>query len=129
MKNFVYWSGVYNIFLGAGFIIPAVPQSLGIQTPGSIFWLWLPAVFVIYLGLLLMLCSRNLKTRAPIVYWEGILRVMAFLLCAWFGFFGELGLMLGLIGIADLLIGIVYFIGLPKAINSSTAYLFFDKMT
>jgi len=78
MKKFVFWTGVYNIFLGAGFLIPAIPKSLGIQLPISNFWLWLVAVLVIYLGLLLVLCSRNLKTRATIVYWEGVLRVIAF---------------------------------------------------
>ncbi|MGB7518351.1 MAG: hypothetical protein WA896_01815, partial [Spirulinaceae cyanobacterium] len=118
MQKFVFWTGIYNILLGVGFLIPSIPSLSGIQGTNSLFWLWLPAVLVIYLGVLLILCSRNLNVRGTLVYWEGILRVFAFLLLAYFGFWGGLGIMLGVIGIVDLLIGLGYLIGLPRALNT-----------
>ena len=127
MQKFVFWTGVYNIFLGAGFLTPSIPGFLGIQGNSSIFWFLLPAVLVIYLGVLLILCSRNLNARGTLVYWEGILRVFAFLLLTYFGFWGGLGTMLGVIGIVDLLIGLGYLIGLPRALNTSHANLLLDK--
>ncbi len=129
MQRFVFWTGVYNIVLGAGILVPGFPDLLGIQTTDSIFWLWLPAILVIYLGLLLILCSRNLQARATLVYWEGILRVLVFLLLAYFGFLGDLGIMLGIIGIIDLLIGLGYLVGLPRALNTSPASLLMDNVS
>ncbi len=127
MKKFVFWTGIYNILLGAGFLIPGFPALLGIQAPDSNFWLWLPAVFAIFLGLFLILCSRNLNARGILVYWEGILRVFVFLLLAYFGFLGGLGIMLGIIGVIDLLIGVGYLVGLPRALHTSPANLLLDK--
>jgi hypothetical protein len=49
------------------------------------------AASIIYLGLALVLSSRDLAARASFVYWEGILRVVAFFLFAGFGFLGGLG--------------------------------------
>ena len=128
MQKFVFWTGAYNIFLGASFFIPGLPGLLGIQTTDSNFWLWLPAVLVIYLGILLIFCSRNLRDRGTLVYWEGILRILAFFLAAYFGFFENLGFMLGIIGIFDLLIGLGYLIGLPRALSTSSSNLLMDKV-
>jgi hypothetical protein len=127
MQKFVFWTGVYNIFLGAGFLIPGFPALIGIETPDSNFWLWLPAVLVIYLGILLILCSKNLHARGTLIYWEGILRVLVFFLLATFGFFGDLGFMLGVIGTVDLLIGLGYLIALPRALNTAPSNLLLDK--
>lgn len=129
MQKFVFWTGIYNILLGVGFLIPSIPSLSGIQGTSSLFWLWLPAVLVIYLGILLILCSRDLNTRGTLVYWEGILRIFAFFLLTYFGFLGGLGIMLGIIGIVDLLIGLGYLIGLPRTLNKSHANLLLDKAT
>jgi len=128
MHKFVFWTGVYNILLGLGFFIPAVPQLLGINSPASNFWLWLPATLVIYLGILLILCSNNLQARGSLVYWEGIFRIFAFLILAYFGFFSDVGFAAGLIGIIDLLIGLGYIIGLPKILNTSHSNLLRDSV-
>jgi hypothetical protein len=128
MHQFVFWTGIYNIVLASGFLIPGFVRSLGIQLPESNLWLWLPAVLVIYLGLLLVLCSRKLETRATLVYWEGVLRVFAGSLLVGFGFWTDLGIIAGLMGIVDLLIGLGYLIGLPRALNRSVPDLLLDKV-
>lgn len=127
MQTFVFWTGVYNIVLGISFLIPGFAALLGLQEPESIFWLWLPATFVIYLGIMLIFCSRRLTTRAPLVFWEGILRLAAFALLAWFGFFTDLGIIAVLIGVIDLLIGLGYIIGLPKSLGIPAKSLLLDQ--
>ena len=126
MREFVFWTGVYDIVMGITLSCPWIVDSLGVKPPPSNFWLWLPAILVIYLGILLVLCSRNLAARGSLVYWEGILRIGGFFVFGGFGFFGDLGIMAGVIGIIDLAIGLVYLIGLPKALKTTSSSLLFD---
>ena len=127
MKKFVFWTGVYNIFLGLGFLFPPLVDFLGVSVPASGFWVQLPATFVIYLGVLLILCSRSLRSRASIVYWEGILRVAAFLLLAGYSLFADLGISMALVGTIDLVIGLGYMFGLPRSLEVKGSQLFLDS--
>lgn len=128
MPRFVFWTGVYNIVLGSGFLIPGFAGLLGLQLPESNVWLWLPAVLVIYLRLLLVLSSRNLETRGTLVYWEGVLRVVVGLMLGGFGFWTDLGIIAGLIGLVDLFIGLGYLIGLPRELNRPPSSLLLDRV-
>lgn len=128
MSKFVFWTGVYNIIGGITFLVPGIVGFLRVKLPESNFWVWTVAAAIVYLGLALVLCSRDLAARASLVYWEGILRVVAFFLFAGFGFLGGLGVVLGILGIVDLLIGLVYLIGLPKALNTTAANLLLDRV-
>jgi len=127
MQRFVFWTGVYNVVAGACFLFPGFVKLIGVSLPSSDFWLWFPAAAVIYLGVLLILCSRNLPARAPLVYWEGILRIVAFFLFGGFGFFGGLGIMLGVIGTIDLVFGLIYLVGLPIALRTGATNLLLDR--
>lgn len=126
MQKFVFWTGVYNVVLGLGFLFPPLVDFLQVQAPESGFWVRLPAVIVIYLGVLLIICSRNLRARASIVYWEGILRIGLFFLLAGYGFFGEIGISMALVGIVDLIIGVGYLFGLPRSLNVTGRDLLMD---
>lgn len=121
MKKFVFWTGVYNIVGGISSLGPTA------KYPVSNFWVWTLGAAIAYLGLALVLCSRNLAARASLVYGDGILRVLVFFLFAGFGFLGGLGVVFGIIGIVGLLIGLVYLIGLPKALNTTVANLLLDR--
>ena len=127
MKKFVFWTGVYNIVLGLGFLLPPLVDFLQVPVPEAGVWVRLPATMVIYLGVLLILCSRNLRARASIVYWEGILRIGLFLLLAGYGFFGGLGIAMALVGIVDLVIGLVYVVGLPRSLGVTGGQLLMDS--
>ena len=61
--------------VGIGFFVPGLAPLLGIKQPESLFFVWSPALLVTYLGVLLILCSRDLSRRGTLVYWEGIPRV------------------------------------------------------
>jgi hypothetical protein len=128
MQKFVFWTGVYNIFLGLGFLFPPLVNFLQVPAPESGVWVRLPATIVIYLGVLLIICSRNLRARASIVYWEGILRIGLFLLLAGYGFFGGLGIAMAFVGIVDLVIGLGYVFGLPRSLNVSATDLLKDSI-
>jgi hypothetical protein len=128
MKKFVYWTGVYNIVLGLGFLLPPLVDFLQVSAPESGFWVRLPAIMVIFLGILLVICSRDLRARASIVYWEGILRIVLALLLVGYGFFGGIGVAMAIVGIVDLLIGLVYVIGLPQSLQVKHAELLADNL-
>lgn len=128
MRKFVFWTGIYNIVVGISFLFPKLVRLLGVKLPESNFWVWIVAAAVIYLGIVLVLCSRNLAARASLVCWEGLLRIVAFFLCAGFGFLGGLGIVLGVLGVIDLLIGLGYLLGLPKALTTTVADLLLDRV-
>jgi len=128
MSKFVFWTGVYTVIAGISFLFPGIVSLLGVKLPESNFWVWVVAAAVIYLGIALVLCSRNLAARASLVYWEGILRIAGFFLFSGFGFFGDLGILPGVLGVVDLLIGLVYLIGLPKTLDTTAANLLLDRV-
>jgi len=81
---------------------------------------------LIYSGVVLVLCSRAYQ-RAALVYWAGFLRIAGFFLFAAFGFWGDFGVVTGILGIVDLIIGLVYLIGLPKSLSTSATNLLLDR--
>lgn len=127
MKKFVFWAGIYNIVGGSGFFFPGIGRLLGFQLPKSNFWLWFWAIALLYGGIVLILCSRNLTARASLVFWQGIMNILGFFLLAGFGFLGGWGILPGVFGIVALLIGLVYLIGLPKTLNTTAANLLLDR--
>lgn len=127
MKKFVYWTGIYNIVLGLSFFIPGYFELIGFNTPTSLYWTLNLGFFVIFIGLTLVYCSRDLATRANLVYINAFLRIVGFCLLTGFGFFGDLGIMAGFAGFTDLVIGLVYLFGLPASQNKSHMDLLLDR--
>jgi hypothetical protein len=128
VKKFVFWTGVYNIVGGMTFFVPGAVAFPEGKFPEPNVWFWTTAAAIVYLGLALVICSRNLPARAPLVYWDGILRVVGFFFFAGFGFLGGLGVQLVIIGVVDLLIGVAYLVGLPKALNTTAVSLLLDRV-
>lgn len=126
MKIFVFWTGVYNIVAGIGLFFPALFHALGVRFPVSVVWTELIGFLVVFLGLMLIWCSRDLAARGQLVYWDGVLRLVVFLHMGWFGFFGDTGPTFGAIGVIDGLIGLGYLLGLPKATGRGHASLMWD---
>ena len=127
MKAFVFWTGIYNIVVGFSVFFPKLFAMLGVRLPDHVAWTEMIAVLIMILGVMLVVCSRDLATRAPVVVWEGIGRLAAFLHLGWFGFMEGFGVMLGLIGVVDLIIGLVYIFGLPKHLGRSLSQLVLDR--
>ena len=127
MRRMVFWTGLFDVDVGFSLFFPGFLQILGIATPESVYWTELAGFFQFFLGAVMIISARNLATRGPLVYGAGLLRIAAFLLAGWFGFFGGLGLFLGLVALADLGLGLVFVLGLPGYLNTTHANLLLDR--
>ena len=127
MKKFILLTGILNVILGILFTMPDLLQRMGLQPPDNPFWLMFPAIFLFFLGIILIYSSRDLKNRATIVFWDGFSRVAAFLGFSWFGLFAGMGLDMVLAASADLAIALVYFIGLPRNLGRSFMSILLDR--
>lgn len=126
MQRFVFFTGIYNVLLGTVFFIPFLPDLLGINAPPSLFWLLLPSLLAIGLGAMLIYCSRDLSNRAPVVLAEGILHLAVGVLFIFYGFFGDIGLIAGVIGLVDVVVGIIYLVGIPRALGQPLMVVLHD---
>lgn len=123
LSKFVYWAGVYNLALAAGMAVPAVTRSLGINIADPVLG-QLIAGFLLFTAAIQMFGSRDLPTYGWAIFWEGILRWIAASLLISYGFFGHLGIMAGVLGVGDFLIGLLYLFVLPGVINKRPTDLF-----
>ena len=127
MKNFVFWSDVYNAGLVLTLTCPPFYKLLGLNIPAPL-WGWLLAGFLAFTSATLILSSRKLRQRATFVYHEAILRYISALLLVTAGLFGDLGLIAVPLGLGDLAIGLVYMFGLPKELGVSHCALLCDSI-
>jgi small-conductance mechanosensitive channel len=127
MQKFIFWTGIYDAVLALTLTCPPFYHLLGLNIPTP-FWAWLFAGFLAFFSAILILASRLLHQRSTFVYYGAILRYIAALLLVSAGLFGDLGLIVVPLGLADLAIGLVYMIGLTKEMNVSHRALFFDQL-
>lgn len=104
MRQFVFWTGLSSLVAGAAVQIPAVFDYLRTsERPGMLLRLF--GAMAIFLGIMLAICSRDLKRRGSIVIWEGILRVCGFGILTGYWLFGGRGKMSAIFGVCDLIVG------------------------
>ncbi|NPU83854.1 MAG: hypothetical protein HPY65_05145 [Syntrophaceae bacterium] len=127
MKRFVFATGLMNVLGGILFAVPDALLLVGIEAPANRFWLLLPALFLAFLGVILIFSSRDLANRATIVFWDGFSRVTAFFVFLWFGLCAGMGNMVALLGIVDLAVALVYFVGLPRALDRGFLSILLDR--
>lgn len=128
MTSFIFWSGLYNAGLALFLLFPPLYRALGLNLCDTV-WGWLIAGFLAYTSVTLMYASRDLVRRAPLVYWESLLRYTAGLVLIPAGLFGDIGSIAAVLGLGDLAIGLVYMFGLPKELGVSHAALLHDRGT
>jgi hypothetical protein len=127
MNRFVFWSGVYNAGLAFILLFPLLYRELGLNICSPV-WGWLIAGFLAYTSVVLVYASRDLGRRAVLVYWESLLRYVAALVLIPAGLFGDIGPIAALLGLGDLLIGLVYMFGLTKELGVTHSALLFDRL-
>ena len=66
-------------------------------------------LFIIVLGILLIIASFDIQNRSWYVFWEGVIRVFAFLYILYFVLFKNATQILFLFGTIDLFIAFIYF--------------------
>lgn len=128
MSPFVFWSGVYNAGLALLLLFPPLYRALGLNICTPV-WGWMIAGFLAYTSVILIYSSRDLGRRAPLVYWESLLRYVAAIIVIPAGLFGDIGSIAVLLGLGDLAIGLVYMLGLPKELGVSHQGLLFDRLS
>jgi len=127
MSSFIFWSGVYNAALAFTLLFPPLYRALGLNVCNPV-WAWLIAGFLGYTSVALIYASRDLTRRAALVYWEALLRFVAALILIPAGVFGDVGLIAAILGLGDLLIGLVYVFGLTKELGRSHEDLLLDRL-
>jgi hypothetical protein len=125
MKNFVFWTGVYNAGLALFLLFPSLYGVVGMNICNPV-WGWLIAGFLGFTSVVLILASRNLRQRAVFVYWESLLRYIAALVLVPAGILGDVGLIVVPLGLCDLAIGLVYMFGLTKEFQLTHKALLWD---
>jgi hypothetical protein len=126
MSAFVFWSGVYNAGLAFLLLFPSLYRMFGLNICAPI-WGWLIAGFLSYTSVVLIYASRDLSLRAPLVYWESLLRYVAAVVLIPAGLFGDIGPVAALLGLCDLAIGLTYAFGLTRELGISHDALLFDR--
>ncbi|WP_292528610.1 hypothetical protein [Methylocystis sp.] len=126
MSTFVFWSGVYNAVLASFLTFPPLYRAIGLNICSPV-WGWLIAGFLAYTCVVLIFASRNLIQRGALVYWESLLRYVAAIVLIPAGVFGDVGLIAALLGLGDLVIGLIYAFGLPRELAVSHRALLFAE--
>lgn len=122
----VFWSGIWNIGLGLSLVIPPITEFLGVQIPNP-FWPCIVAAFLWYTSAVLILSSRDVQTFASIIYWEALLRfaAVAILIAYGFKYIGILPTIL--FAVTDFAWGVIYVLGLQRAIGRSHVSLLLNR--
>ncbi|MFZ4484596.1 MAG: hypothetical protein ACOYOL_11525 [Chthoniobacterales bacterium] len=125
MKAFVFWTGLLSGAAGIALQLPALQARLfSNPLPGLVMPVF--GLVAVFLGLMLVLCARDLRHRGVLVGWEGVLRVVGGAVIAGYGFLNGHGLLL-VSGVGDLIIGAIYMVGLPRHLRVSTIDLLLDR--
>ena len=127
MDRIVFISGIWNIVLGAGLLVPAIYEAVGMHIPNP-FWGWILCGFLWFTSAVLLLAAKDLKQRGSFVYWEGILRLIAGTLLLTIGPLA-LGWPAWFIGGTDLAWALIYAFGLPRSLGTTHKKLLLDDLT
>jgi hypothetical protein len=126
-RQWVFWTGIFNIVAYGPLVCPFSLEifvnisnrlSSAVGLGGAV--LSLPSnvnnllmintlgILVVFLGILLIIASLDIPNRAWFVFWEGLIRIIFFLLSLYFVIFKNAGQILVVFGLTDLVIGIIY---------------------
>jgi len=126
MKTFIFATGVFNILFGilvqSGF---GVATTLPEASPGMVTHLFGAAAA--FFGVILVLSSRDLERRGALVAWEGVLRLVGFIVMTYYALYAGYGIRPLLLGATDGVIGLAYLYFLPRYLGVSLRELLIDK--
>jgi hypothetical protein len=113
MTWFVRFAGLYNASAVVAFLTPGVLPALGVKLPHSPFWVWLPALFGLFAGIVLLLSSADLKKYGAFPFWNGVVRAIFVIATVALDFPGSAGSFFGLLAFGDVPLALGCLIGLP----------------
>ena len=115
LKQFVFVTGALDILIG---IAAASPALLDPQPETFIPFLALGA-FLLFAGAALMWSAQDLAVRAPIVFWQGLVRLVAVVSTVYAINTGLAQVELYAVVVFDGIICAVYFVGLCRLTGAS----------
>ncbi|WP_350431217.1 hypothetical protein ABIS04_12060 [Shewanella sp. H8] len=106
-KKFVQLTALFNFPIAIGIIIPALINP---QADTLIITVVLGA-FLILMGAALLWAVSDINTRAPIIVWGGLVRIVGFTAVAYAGSLGMAPKAFVVIAAMDLITAFIYIIG------------------
>jgi uncharacterized membrane protein HdeD (DUF308 family) len=125
MSLFIILTAFYSIYAGvrANIRVYRVSEPAPAQAMmASVF-----GCMAVFIGVLLILCARDLQNRGPSVMWEGGLRLVAGGVMMYFTLKDTSGTMSRSRPVFDLVVGCIYVVILPIALEQSPLYLLLDQ--
>ena len=123
-KIIVLIAGIFNILIGLGMIAKAFPNNSGENLVMNV----MPGVFIIFMGVAIIWASRNLNERAPLVLWNGLVRLFNALLVLYALYTGDLPTAIVAITGMDLILAIIFIVGSIKVTGIPFAKLVVGKI-
>ena len=73
LQKFVYWTGALDFLVGAATWYGALSNP----QPGQLVALMTLGMFLMMAAALLMWASKDMANRAPVIFWQGLVRLTA----------------------------------------------------
>ena len=103
LAKFIAMTNLLNSLFGLGGTDLSMPVNAATLMIMNLF-----GFFIIVLGILLIVASQDILNRAWFVFWEGVIRIFAFLYIFYFVIFKGAAQILFLFGTIDLIIAAIY---------------------
>ena len=126
MIRFVFWTGMISMLAGTALQFPRMASLLmPSERPGMLMNLF--GLMAVFLGIMLIFCSRDLNRRVTWFYWKGFFELVGSLSWLATEYGGTLGMSVAVAGLFYLIVGLIYLFGLPKHRGVSFVDLLLDK--
>lgn len=122
-QKFVFITAIFNFPIGIGLIA----QALYAPNPDTLTISVVLGAFIIFAGAALMWAAQNLQNRAPLVVWNGLVRIVGFASVLFTASIGTVPSAFLVIGGMDLILALIYIIGSSKATGIPFSKLLFGK--
>ena len=127
MTVLVRIAGIYNASAVLVFLTPGALQFLGVDLPYSPFWVWLPALLGLFVGLVLFFSAKDLVKYGVFPYWNGIIRLTFVISTFVLDFPGSTGVFVKLLAFGDVPLGLLCVFGIPKATQRTQGELITNR--
>jgi hypothetical protein len=128
MTWFVRCAGIYNASAVVVLITPGALHLVGVRSPYSPFWVWLPALTGLFAGMVLLLSSMDLARFGAFPYWNGIVRLVFVAAAVALGFTASTGAFVGFLALGDVFLALGCVFGLPRALGRTHRQLLTNQV-
>ncbi len=125
--RWVFWTGIYDIVAFGGLVCPftlkiffsisnGLNNALGLggtlaglpTNVNNLLMINTLGLILVFLGIMLIVASLDIEKRAWFVFWEGLIRIIFFILSLYFILFKGAAQIVFVFGVIDLIIAVIY---------------------